>query len=242
MAHSSTDSVRESGGVASVERALTILNAFRKGDRWLSLADLSQRTSLYKSTLLRLADTLIAYGYLRRNDAGLYAIGSAPARLAMLYQDSFELRDMLMPVLQFMMSDSGETASFYVREGGNRICLYRQEPDRTVRLHLTEGQHFPLSSGAAGKILRAFGNPAEDAGTPELVQVREQGYALSLAERDPDAAAIAAPLFNTQDTLLGALTISGPLSRFSSTAIDHHRETLRTALSQLGRLPVNEAG
>ena len=42
-------------GVAAVDRALAILDAFTDQDQKLSLAELAKRTGLYKSTAIRLA-------------------------------------------------------------------------------------------------------------------------------------------------------------------------------------------
>src|SRR5258708_25933095 len=47
------------GGVAAVERALAILDAFGPEDPRLTLAELSQRTTFYKSTILRIAQSLL---------------------------------------------------------------------------------------------------------------------------------------------------------------------------------------
>ena len=46
------------GGVAAVDRALSVLSAFQDGDAALSLAELAERTRLYKSTVLRLLASL----------------------------------------------------------------------------------------------------------------------------------------------------------------------------------------
>ena len=46
------------GGAAAVDRALSLLAAFRSGDAALSLAELDTRTRLYKSTALRLLASL----------------------------------------------------------------------------------------------------------------------------------------------------------------------------------------
>src|SRR5271154_3136016 len=62
----------DTGGVAAVERALAILDAFEPGEQRLTLAELSRRTTFYKSTILRLAQSLLRHGYLQRLDDGSY--------------------------------------------------------------------------------------------------------------------------------------------------------------------------
>ena len=73
-------------GVAAVDRALLILSAFREDDATLSLALLARRTSLYKSTILRLLQSLLRAGYVVRLPDGNYVIGPEPTRLAKMYQ------------------------------------------------------------------------------------------------------------------------------------------------------------
>lgn len=73
-------------GVAAVDRALLILSAFREDDVALSLALLARRTSLYKSTILRLLQSLLRGGYVVRLPDGNYVIGPEPTRLAKMHQ------------------------------------------------------------------------------------------------------------------------------------------------------------
>lgn len=73
-------------GVAAVDRALLILSAFREDDVALSLALLARRTGLYKSTILRLLQSLLRAGYVVRQPDGNYVIGPEPTKLAKMYK------------------------------------------------------------------------------------------------------------------------------------------------------------
>ena len=75
-------------GVAAVDRALLILSAFREEDAALSLALLARRTGLYKSTILRLLQSLLRAGYVVRQPDGNYVLGPEPGRLAKIRQVS----------------------------------------------------------------------------------------------------------------------------------------------------------
>lgn len=210
------------GGVAAVDRAFAILGAFDPGCNCLSLAEIARRTGLYKSTILRLMSSLERAGFIRRLADGQYGVGHEPLRLAQIYQASFRMRDTLYPVLEALTEESGETSSFYVIENDIRVVLFRVEPKRAVRFSIHEGDRFPLHAGASGKILRAFGPPADRA----LAEVREQFWATSYGERDPDTSSISAPVFGVGHEFKGALTLSGPSERFG-------KEQLRAARSQL---------
>ena len=64
------DELAAPGGVAAVDRALSLLCAFKEGDLSLSLAELAERTRLYKSTVLRLLASLEHGGWVQRLDDG----------------------------------------------------------------------------------------------------------------------------------------------------------------------------
>src|SRR5687767_14125614 len=100
-------------GVAAVERALAVLAAFRRGDTSLSLAELSVRTGLVKSTIMRLAVSLERYGFLVRLHDGSYQLGAEALRLGVAYQQSFRLEALVLPALEGCVARCNETTSFY---------------------------------------------------------------------------------------------------------------------------------
>jgi hypothetical protein len=67
-------------GVASADRVLTVLTAFRRGDDALELAELTRRTSLVKSTIMRLCISLEKFDLIERLDDGRYRLGGESAR------------------------------------------------------------------------------------------------------------------------------------------------------------------
>jgi DNA-binding IclR family transcriptional regulator len=220
---------RRGEGVAAVDRAFNILAAFKMREEPLSLAEVARRTGLYKSTILRLATSLERAGFVFRFGDGRFAIGPEPLRLAQIYQESFNVRDLLLPVLQDLSRDTGETASFYIRQGNVRVCLHRVEPLRSIRHSVREGDRLPLDLGAAGTVLRAFANRPD----MSLGDVRAQCWTVSFGERDPETASIAAPIFTTDQQLKGALSLSGPRERFTAHGISKASKLLLAAASNL---------
>lgn len=209
-------------GVEAVDRALRILACFEPGTHQLSLAELARQTGFYKSTILRLAASLERFNYIARSETGRFRLGPAAWRLGSCYRQSFNLADALRPELKALSAATQETASFYLREGDNRICLYRAEPDRAIRHAITEGAKLPLQRGASGKVLLAY----SDADTKWAATIRNQGHAVSLGERDPEVAAISVPLHAGSGRLIGALAVSGLITRFD----DSRQTTLIAAL------------
>lgn len=217
--------------VEAVERALRILEAFADGTPRLALAEIALRTGLYPSTILRLAASLERFGHLQRGGDGMFRLGPASLRLGMLYRAGFDLAEHLRPALARLVTATGETAAFYVREGAARICLFRHHPSRMIRHHVEEGAALPLDRGASGHVLRGFSGETD----PRAQAARAEGLAISLGERDPETAAMAVPLLGAGGRLLGALGITGPIGRFDAAARPGFAASLRDEAQALAR-------
>ena len=217
--------------VEAVERALTILDAFDEGRPALSLAELSERTGLYPSTILRLAGSLSRFGYLHRGADGQFRIGPKPAHLGMLYRQSFELTDHIRPALARLVAETEETAAFYIRAGDKRICLYRHHSPRLVRHHLEEGAELTLERGASAHVLMAYSGGAG----PRYEAIRKAGLCLSVRERDPETAALAAPVFGRGHAFLGALGITGWPAYFEGDSLARYKSVLAGEAARLSR-------
>src|SRR5690554_6213622 len=223
------------GGVAAVDRALAILDSFTESDRSLPLAELARRTGFYKRTLLRLATSLVRARYLLRLKDGEFALGPALLRLGELYQASFDIGQVVLPSLRRLTRDTGESAAYYVRDGQDRVCLFRVASTAHRVLHyVTPGTRFAIQTGASGRVLRAFG-PEVDSGSSELADVRADLVAYSLQDRKAETAAVAAPVFDATsgEAAAGSLSLAGPVNRFTQEALAAMKEAIREEASRL---------
>lgn len=228
------------GGVDAVDRALAILSAFASHDGQMSLAQISEATGLYKSTVLRIAASLERGGFLSRQENKLYRLGPQLFRLGLLYQRSFKIEDMVRPVLRRLVETTGESASFFVRQGEVRLCLFREESQHAVRDHVMEGATLTLDRGAAGHVLVGYDSRA--VASEELRSRMARLPIVSIGERSAEVAAVAVPVYRRGAggvELAGALTVSGPRTRIADT------ETIRqigAALLEQGRLLSRQLG
>lgn len=218
-------------GVIAVRRAMRILEAFGGEDAYLSLAELSRRTGYHRSTVLRLARTLALDDYLAQQPDGTWRLAHAAGWLGACYQATFNVHDVVEPMLRELSIATGESSTFYVREGNQRICVARVEGPKSIRHHVHAGLTLPLDLGSPGRVLLAFsGEPGEP-----YESIRRAGYMLSLGERDPEVSSISAPVYGIQWRLLGAICISGPVSRLTEQALMAHKEAILSAASRLSR-------
>lgn len=218
------------GGAAAVDRALSLLAAFRKGDAPLTLAELAARTKLYKSTALRLLASLEHTRLLQRSAAGLYTLGPEVTRLNAIYAASFSLEAQALPVLRDLVARTRESAAFHVRHGEQRLCLVRVDSPQLLRDHIRVGDVLPLDRGSGGRVLLAFSG----AKGKLYEQARRDGVVELSGHRVADVAGVSAPVFDAQGELAGALTLSFPVTRRRPSFAGQVREAARTLSRALG--------
>ncbi|WP_414450952.1 IclR family transcriptional regulator [Burkholderia sp. 22PA0099] len=205
-------------GIDVLDRAASILFAFRRDEAPLTLTEIAARTGLYKSTALRLLGALCHHRLLMRLDDGRYRVGPATLGLAAIYESTLDLTDVLMPLMRRLNEETGESVSFHVRDGEQRVCLYRISSRHVLRAEVQPGDILPLERGASGRVLLAFGGAA---GEP-YDTVRQSFHYKSAGERDPETAGISVPVFGAAHGLTGALGLVGPISRLNDAAMTRY--------------------
>jgi len=209
-------------GVESVERALRLLEAFNMGDNGLALKELAQRTGLNKATILRLSASLEKFGYLTRDYDGIFHLGASLGHRSSVYRDNLQLGNIIRPALVELVEKTNETAAFHVLRGNSSVVLYCENSKRRMRYHIDEGEINPLNLGSSGKVLEAFVNPK----TSQSKIIQDQGYYISYGERDPDIAGITVPILGRDSELIGVISLSGLISRFTDENIESFLEAL----------------
>jgi DNA-binding IclR family transcriptional regulator len=217
--------------VRAVERALDVLLCFTT-DSELGLTDIAGRVSLHKSTVHRLLATLESKGFVVRDAVTeKYRLGLRIWELAASLSRSDDPAVLWLPEMERLRDLLGETVSLYLRDGRERIRIQAVQSRQAIRRVAPVGVRLPLYVGASGKVLIAFAEPEvqaeilQDPAWPasidrglfaaQLEDIRRNGYAISVEEREAGAAAVSAPIFNRSKQLVAALSVSGPSNRFT---------------------------
>lgn len=235
----SPDSIR------SVDRALSILLCFSATESELSLVDISKRIDIAPSTTTRLLGTLLAHGFIARNpDNKRYYLGPQVAHLGAICFANLDLRKVAVEHMTALRDKCGENVSLYVPQGRHRVCIERVDGTFSLRRVVNIGDFLPITKGAAGKLLLAFAPEALREGiletAPEisrsgLAKIREQGYAVTHAEREEDVSSIAAPVFNAKNEVSASLSVSGPTTRFADDILLEKIGLVRQAAHNISR-------
>lgn len=223
------------GSVKAVERSIDLLLMLAEAP--MTLTELTQRTAMSKSTVLRLLATLGHGGLVVRDPITKdYRLGPGCLKLGQGFisgKGGFEVlgRD----ALRDLWRTTGETVAVHIRLGKQRVCVDELPSAEALRLVSGVGLAAPVHVGSAGRALLAFLEPQEvDAlmdGVPldapgrgpmtslsalheELARVRERGYALSEGERVRGASAVSVPVHGPTG-VIAALSVLGPAGRFT---------------------------
>jgi DNA-binding IclR family transcriptional regulator len=194
----------------------------------LTLGEIARRTRLHKTTVLRIARTMAAAGYLVQLADGSWRLGPASGWLGSRYNIAFDAV-IIEPVLSDLSEQSGESTSFYVREGKARICIARVNGPQSARYHVRIGEIQPLDKGAPGRVLLAF---SDEPGEP-YERIRRLGYHSSFGERDSRIASVAYPVFGVNHAFVGCVSVFGPRERFDQNSSARYVRLLRKAAAQL---------
>jgi DNA-binding IclR family transcriptional regulator len=202
---------RKAQGVNAAERALAVLDAFI-GDGSRGLAELAKATELAKPTVLRLLVSLERSGYVVRLNDGRYQLGAKLMQLGATYRNNFRLDQHVLPVLEHLAAATRESATFHIREGGHRLMLFRVESPQAVRDVPKPAMLIPLDETSTGHVLSTAQWPWQERDGRLPVYATAGVY-------DAQTASVSTAVFAAGPTLAGALTVSGPVGRFTAAQV-----------------------
>lgn len=201
----------------------------RNGARVSEVAD---ELSLSKSTVHAHLSTLAKRGYVAK-DGDEYKLGILFLNLGTTARRSIPHFETIRPGIDRLAQLTGERVQFVIEEHGLGYVVSRSYGEHAVHVEPQIGEPSTLHANASGKaILSAL--PAERVtdiidywGLPvhtdqtisdretlleELERIRERGYAVNSEESRSGFLAVGVPI-HMNDTVLGAISISGPQNR-----------------------------
>ncbi len=222
-------------GVGVLDRCVVLLDLL--AGRPQSLRALAQASGLPRPTAHRLLVALEAHRLVSRDTAGLFRLGPRLIELAAVAGPELDLASAAGPVLMNLHVATGESVQLYVRSGSHRLCIAARDAGAGTGLRdsVAVGALLPLSAGSGGKVLLAWSADVADLPADqqaELAAVRSRGWAASVAEREPGVASVSAPVLR-DGVLLGALCVSGPVSRLGESPGRTLSDAVVTAAAEL---------
>ncbi|MEV4169860.1 IclR family transcriptional regulator [Nonomuraea sp. NPDC049709] len=244
--------MQERNQSASLRRALTVLDHVREHSG-LSLTQLSEAVGLSKSTVLRLTVPLVEAKLLDRDRrTGAYRLGHGTLRLGQAYLATLDLRAVAAEESHRLMSEVRETVHLVVYDPPHVVYIDKVENEANVRMASRIGSRGPLHSTAVGKAILAW-QPEEiltelvleprtkrtitdvERLRAELAHIRRRGYAVDDRENEPEVRCVAAPIFNHDDAVTAAVSVSGLTSRITAARVRELGPLVAGAAARISR-------
>lgn len=216
--------------VGSIGKCFRVIEALGTAQRALSLAEIAQLADLDKSAVQRIVHTLRVLGYVRQHPQSRSSTLSSKflgLSQAMLQLD--RLREIAQPHLEALNRESRETVNLLEREGneivfiarfpsfhavsvdlrvGSRLPLYCSAPGRAMLAHMPEAEAVRLIKSSRRERLTPYTVTAVEDLVAELEVARRQGYVLNNQEVFLGDVSVAAPLFEADGQVAGAVNIA----------------------------------
>jgi DNA-binding IclR family transcriptional regulator len=213
----------------SLGKIVRILECFSTTDRTLSVAEVSQRTAMPRSTTHRLLASLKDVGLLdqdRQRDR--YRLGLKLFELGNIVLANMDLHREARPYVEQLGRLTGHVVHLAVFDGRHAIVIHRSDPtDAAAPLTFVESA--PVHCTGVGKAILAFQPPAvaekliadglhaytdttittAPALRAELKKIRERGYAIDESEHQPGVRCIGAPIRDHDGRVFAAVSITG---------------------------------
>jgi DNA-binding IclR family transcriptional regulator len=220
----------------AVLHAVRLLEAFLDGPAECGTSELGRRVGLSKSTVHRLAATLVEAGWLDRNPAtDKFRLGLRLFELGSVVAAQLEVRQCALPLMEDLMQRVGETVHLAILEGDALVYVAKVESRHAIRLFSRVGQQGPIHATGVGKVLLAYAPPNVvqrvlagplPAYTPRtladparlcssLDAIRERGYAINQEESELGLVSVAAPIRDHAGEVVAALSAAGPSQRLT---------------------------
>jgi DNA-binding IclR family transcriptional regulator len=236
--------------VGVISKVLLILEALQCSSAGLGLKAICDATGINKSTAHRFLEHLKREGYLLRTETGLYLIGPRLTQMSSCASRSATLQAVAHPVLLDLWRSTQETVNLGVLDQGTVLYIDIMESQHEFRLVSRIGTRRSLHVAALGKAMTAFLPASEyeralsgivfQRATPkticnmahlraELEKVRRVGYAVDNEEALLGCRCVSAPILNSDKVAIGALSVSGPVTRVSLTEVPRLAKEVRAA-------------
>jgi len=225
-----------SDGTEGAARVADVLVLFADVPHPIGVSAVARRLGLSKTVVHRILRSLVDRRLLVTDPTThLYQLGPAAASIGARALRDSDLRLIALPLLRDLQAATGETTTLSTVVSGGRVYLAQVEGQNEIKMTVELGRRFPLHAGSSGRAILAFlaieerdaviasglmsltGQTIVD---PKILrasldEVRRCGVAKSGGERQPGAASVAAPVFNLDGGVLGAISVCGPVTRMT---------------------------
>ncbi|SAK83913.1 IclR family transcriptional regulator [Caballeronia temeraria] len=239
--------------INSLARGLQLLTAFTEDRPTMKLGDLAEAAGMTKSAAQRFAYTLVALGYLRKNETTkVYSLAPRSLDVGLRYLQTSPLVKSANAYVHALNRACKETCMIAELDGHDVVYIARFPTHREMFVNMPIGMRLPVYCTATGRAILSRLADATSAGLFEvcervsytsetitdisrlnelLVEARERGFAWANGEYYNGDINIAAAILAPNGRPVGAVNVSAPSTRW----------TLESAIAEIGPQVVETA-
>ncbi len=244
-----------SAQLATVNRTLRILEAFSYAEPVLGVSEIARKVSMGKSTVHRALTTLHDSGYVARTPDGRYRLGLKLHEMGQLVVSGMRLHEVAHDPLEKLRRDCDLAVNLVVLDGTDAVYIEQFESAGLARNFRESGLRIAAHLTSSGKCLLAFADPqvvdsliagglrangprsitSEAALRAVLLQVRTDGFVVSVEERTKAVTSIGAPVFGRSGQCIAAVSVVGPTLQLVGDDLDRYVRMVRQCALRIGR-------
>ncbi|MDR0807514.1 MAG: IclR family transcriptional regulator [Enterobacteriaceae bacterium] len=236
----------------AIDKTARILN-YVSSHGSVTFSQIHQNLQLAQSSTATLLNSLVAHGFLRQ-EKGKYHLGLTLFELGIQAIDSFDIRELAIAPMTFLRDQTGLACHLGVLDNTSAIYLAKIESPNAIVVRSWLGKRLSLHSSSLGKCLLAWLPEQEierlipeenllvktkttiatrTALKEELKLVRQQGWAYDNEEDYDGVSCISAPVFDRNNKVIAAISMSGVSFQVSKEKIPQFVELVKTAANML---------
>ncbi len=223
-----------------IRKSIDILNKIKPTEEkteW-SVTEVSRELNIPIQTVHRILYCLAEFGFVYRDKENKkFKLGLSLMELGLSIRDNLSVRNIALPIMEQLSSDTKESVYLTVQEGSDGIFIDCIDSPQLLKIVEPIGMRRPLSVAASKKVILAFLNlvtqeqvmedllkkglvPNVEKLKDQLVVIKEQGFAISYGETTEGTVSIAAPIFSWEDEVVASISVAGPEGRFVGTRLN----------------------
>jgi IclR family acetate operon transcriptional repressor len=220
----------------------------------LTALQLSRALCVPRTTVMRIANSLVKEGLLEGDERRVYTLGPALIYLGMRAMDGVDLAGLAKPLLKRLAAQTGETAHLAMLSDDKSLLMEVCQSPLPIRAGAPAGTLADLHCSATGKVFLAWNfrdrleaffdrvkpprRTARTIVTPERMAketalILKRGYAVDEEEFYDGIRCAAVPVFNSRGHVFIALGITGVTQRLTRGRVPECVAQLREAAATL---------
>ncbi|ESQ74251.1 transcriptional regulator [Asticcacaulis sp. AC402] len=242
----------KTAGALTLAKGLDVLSRVAKGDN--TLGKMAKSLGLNKTTVHRLATTLVESSFLSYSSHEGYALGTKLLELGFAAQQQITLTRVSQDFLGRLAADTGDTVNLGILERDQVHYIAKIPGNRRIEVRCIVGERQPLRHTGLGKALLL--DESEDrlrevylreaALYPRykydikqwldvMTHYREEQYALDLDENEDHIRCVAAPIRDMSGKIIAAVSVSSAAQYMDSDRIQLVKSYVKDTTAQISR-------